>query len=150
MCLMKMKKGREEAVVDSGAVECVTSRKRVPLSKVDETPESTRGETWTCAGGEEIKTEGEVTIHWTTGPGVPKKGVFKVGAVSRTLISVDRLQETGHDVILTKNHPRIINMKIGEVMPLRKNRGMFILDMWTWVPTGQPNIQGCSDFVRQR
>ena len=58
------------------------------------------------------------------------RGVFKVGAVSCTLISVDRLQETGHDVILTKNHPRIINVTTGEVMPLRKNRGMFILDMW--------------------
>ena len=41
---------KEEAVVDS-AVECVTSRKRVPHLKVEETPESRRGETWTCAGG---------------------------------------------------------------------------------------------------
>ena len=32
-----------------------------------------------------------------------KRGVFKVGPVSRTLISVDILRETGHDVILTKN-----------------------------------------------
>ena len=55
-------------------------------------------ETWACAGGKEIK--GKVTIHWTTGSGVPRKGVFKVGAVSSMLISVDRLQETGHDVIL--------------------------------------------------
>ena len=36
---------KEEAVVDSGAVECVTSRKRVPHSKVIETPESRREET---------------------------------------------------------------------------------------------------------
>ena len=31
-----------------------------------------------------------------------------------------------HDVILTKNHPRIINEKSGECMPQSKNRGMFI------------------------
>ena len=37
---------KEEAVVDSGAVECVTSRNRVPHLKVEETPESRRGETW--------------------------------------------------------------------------------------------------------
>ena len=43
---------KEEAVVDSGAVECVKSRNRVPHFKVEETPESRRGETWTCAGGE--------------------------------------------------------------------------------------------------
>ena len=34
---------REEAVVDSCAVECVTSRKRQPLLRVEETPESRRG-----------------------------------------------------------------------------------------------------------
>ena len=48
--------------------------------KVEETPKSRRGETWTYAGGEEIKKEGKVTIHWTTGSGVPKKGGFKVGS----------------------------------------------------------------------
>ena len=40
---------REEAAVDSGAVECVTSRKRM--------------RTWTCAGGNEIKTESKVTVN---------------------------------------------------------------------------------------
>ena len=141
---------KEEAVVDSGAVECVTSRrKRVPHFKVEETPESRRGETWTRAGRKEIKKEGKVTIHWTTGSGVSQKGVFKVGALSRTLVSVDRLQETGHDEILTENHPRINNMKTGEVMLVRKNRGMFILDMWMWIPTSQSKIGGCSDFLRQ-
>ena len=46
---------REQAVVDSGAVECVTSKKRMPHLRVEETPESRRGETWTYAGGNEIK-----------------------------------------------------------------------------------------------
>ena len=100
--------------------------------------------------GKEIKKEGKVTIHRTTESGVTKEGVFKVGAVSRTLISVDRLQETGHDVILTKNRPRIINMKTGEVMPLRKSRGMYILGMWILIPTSLSKIVQCSDFVRQR
>ena len=34
---------KEEAVVDSGIVDCVTSRERVPPLKVEETPESRRG-----------------------------------------------------------------------------------------------------------
>ena len=79
-----------------------------------------------------------------------EKSVFKVGAVSRTLISVDKLQETGYDLILTKNRPRNINMKTSEVMPLRINRGMFILDMWIWIPTSHSKSEECSDFVRQR
>ena len=35
---------KEEVVADSGAVECVTSRKRVSQLKVEETPKSRRGE----------------------------------------------------------------------------------------------------------
>ena len=80
-----------------------------------------------------------------------KQGVFKVGPVSRTLISVDKHQETGHDVMLTKNkQPRIVNLRTGEVMPLRKDGGMFILDMWIWVPTSRTKTESCSDFARQR
>ena len=45
---------KEEAVVDKGAVECVTSGKRVPHLKVEETPESRRGETWACVGGKRV------------------------------------------------------------------------------------------------
>ena len=41
---------KEEAVVDSGTVECVTSRERVHPLKVEETAESRRGTTLTFAG----------------------------------------------------------------------------------------------------
>ena len=141
---------REEAVVDSGAVECVTSKKRMPHLRAEETPESRRGETCTCAGGNEIKKEGKVTVNWRTDLGTIKRGIFKVGLVSRALISVDRLQETGHDVIFTKDKPRIVNLRTGEVMPLRTGGGMLVLDMWIWVPTSRTKTEGCSDFARQR
>ena len=84
---------RDEVVVDSGAVECVTSKKRMPHMRVEKTPEPRRGETWTCAGGSEIKKEGKVTVNWRTDSGTMMRGVFKVGPVSRTLINVDRLQQ---------------------------------------------------------
>ena len=58
---------REEAV-DSRAVECVTSKNMQHL-RVKETPESRRGETWTCAGENEIKKEGKATVNWRTSLG---------------------------------------------------------------------------------
>ena len=58
------KRVRGDAVDDSVAVECVTCRKRMPHLRVEETPESRRGETWTGAGGNEIKKEGKVTVNW--------------------------------------------------------------------------------------
>ena len=79
-----------------------------------------------------------------------QEGVCKVRSVSRTLISVDRRQETGHDVILTKNQPRIVDVRTAETLPLRKSKGMSILDLWLWIPTGQARAEKCSDFVRQR
>ena len=56
---------KEEAVVDSGAVECVASLKRVPRLRVEDTPQSMRGEIRTCAGKKEIKKEGQKS--WSTG-----------------------------------------------------------------------------------
>ena len=82
--------------------------------------------------------------------GIMQRGVLKVEPVSRTMISVDRLQETGHDVILTKSRPHTVNMKTGEILSLRNNGGMFILDLWFWVPTSSSKKESCSDFVRQR
>ena len=35
-------------------------------------------------------------------------------------------------------------------MSLRKDGGMFILDMWIWVPTSRSKTESCSDFARQR
>ena len=59
-----------------------------------------------------------------------KKGTFKVGRVSRRSLSVERLQETRHDVILTKNKLHIVNSKTGEITSLRNDSGVFNMDMW--------------------
>ena len=104
------------------------------------------GEMWTCDVGNESKKEGKVSVNWRTDVGTMKPGVFKAWAVSRTLISVDRLQETGDDVTLTKNKSPIVNMKTREIMPLRKDEGMFIVDMWVRVPTSRSKAESCSSF----
>ena len=85
---------KEEAVVDSGAVECVASRIRVPHLRVEETLQSIRGEIWTCAGEKEIKEEGKSRARLDDGSCMLKSGVLSMGSVSRTWISVDRLLET--------------------------------------------------------
>ena len=82
--------------------------------------------------------------------GTMKRGVVKVGPVSRALISVDRLQETSHDVILTKNKPRSVNTKTGEIMSLRKDGGTFILDMYIWVPTSRSKAEKLLRFLHGR
>ena len=50
-------------------------------------------------------------------------------------------------MITTKNQPRIVNVKTGEAISLGKNKGMFKLDVWLWIPTGQAEREECSDFA---
>ena len=72
-------------------------------------------------------------VNWETDGGVKKSLRIKAGKVGKTLISVDKLCEGGYEARLTKVRPRLINEKSGEVIPLRRSRGMFILDMWVKV-----------------
>ena len=119
--------------MDSGAVDCVTDKDKFPHLKVIPTPESIRGESWTCAGGKKLKKEGEIELEWYTNEGHMKKVKIKIGKVNRTLISADRLLEKGNDVILSKKRPRIVTRN-GQIIELRRKHGMFILDMWFKVP----------------
>ena len=50
----------------------------------------------------------------------------------------------------TKIRPHFVNMKTVEVMSLRKDGGMFNLDMWMWVPTSRSKTNNSSDFAHQR
>ena len=123
-----------EAAVDSGAVDPVISHEIVPHLTVRPTPESERGEEWTAAGGHKIKKLGEVIVPWMTSTHRWKWSRMKVGAVKRTLISVSRLNECGYEALLNQRNPRLINTWTGETIPLERNRGMFIVDMWIKVP----------------
>ena len=73
---------KEGTVVDSGAVERVTSRKLFPRLNVEETRETRRGKTWTCAGGEEIRKEGKVMINRMTVLSASKKSIHNRVGVS--------------------------------------------------------------------
>ena len=92
----------------------------MPHLSMEETLESTRGETWTLAGGSEVKKEGKVTVIWRIDWFAARRCIFKAAPMSRTWISVDRSQKTGHGLSLTKSQPRTVNMRTGEIMPLKR------------------------------
>ena len=123
---------RIDAAIDSGAVDSVINRECIPHIKVWPTPESERGESWTGVGGESIRKEGQVILNWFTDQGNMKRSRFKVGRVKRTLISVSKLNEFGFDARLGKTRPHLFNEHTGEVIELKKDRGMFVLPLWVW------------------
>ena len=59
--------------------------------------------------------------------------MFQTADVGRALISVDKLNEAGCDVILQKRRPRIVTSR-GEVVKLRKKGDVLVLNMWVKIP----------------
>ena len=137
---------RREAAVDSGAVDCVANEHEFGHLEILPTPESIRGECWTCAGGKQIKKQGEVHLDFFTNEGHAHKVKMKIGKVSRTLISADKLLDKGSDVVLSKTNPRI-QTRGGQVVKLRRRGGMFLLDMWVKMPKSK--MPNASVFTRQ-
>ena len=55
---------------------------------------------------------------------------FQVADVGKILVSVDKLNEAGYDVQMSKKNPMIKNAKTGEVTRLKRKGGQFIMPMW--------------------
>ena len=118
-----------EAGIDSAAVDCVIPEDIATHVPKRESDGSKRGQHWIAANGGKIYNLGQRIVPFSTDEGLRKKIRFQVAKVNKTLISVDRLAETGHEVILSKKGPRII-CPDGEIIPLKRKKGIFVLNMW--------------------
>lgn len=122
-----------EAAVDSAAVDCVMPWQILPHIRTVPSDRSRTGRHYVAANNQEIKNRGQRKIRFTTEEGQTKTIGFQSAEVSRTLISVDKLNEAGCEVVLNKRNPRIITTK-GEVIKLRRKGGVFVLNMWIKLP----------------
>ena len=55
---------------------------------------------------------------------------WTVCEVQRPLISVAKMVEAGNKVYLEDKNPRVVNCKTGQATALRKQNGVFVLDLW--------------------
>ena len=53
-----------EAAIDSGATDIVGNPDDFPGILVENTPESSRGEHWTCVAGKQVPKLGEMKVEW--------------------------------------------------------------------------------------
>ena len=118
-----------EAAVDSAAVDHVIKDDTVPQVRKRPSKGSKEGKHWWSASNHKIYNEGEKLIAFQTSCDKKRKIMFQVAKVGRTLVSVDKLSETDHNVVLNKNDPRI-ECPNGEVIKLRRQNKVFILDLW--------------------
>ena len=118
-----------EAAVDSAAVDNVMRDETIPHIKKGESEGSKTHKKWWSASGHEIRNEGEKIIPFQTGCKKRRRLKFQIAKVGKTLISVDKLNETGHTVILNSTDPRIVCPN-GEEIKLKRKNKVFILDLW--------------------
>ncbi len=74
--------------------------------------------------------------------GIPFKLRMQGARVSRPILSVIRLTESGKDVIFKKNGGIIRDPKTGVTTTFRRNHGIYVMGMWvkTGPETGSPDL----------
>ena len=122
-----------EAAVDSAAVDNVIPTKYLPHITRKPSARSISGRHYVAANAVEIKNHGERIIKFETNEGFNKSIMFQDADVSRCLISADKLNQAGCEVILNKINPRIVTAK-KETIKLKRKNGVFIMTMWVRLP----------------
>ena len=118
-----------EAAVDSAAVDHVMKDTTVPQIKKRPSAGSKNGKHWWSASNHKIYNEEEQMVCFETACEKKRRILFQIAKVGRTLVSVDKLSETGHTVILNKKNPRI-ECPNGEVIQIKRQNKVFIMDLW--------------------
>ena len=105
------------------------NKEALPHIRTRPSPRSVAGRHYVAANDAEIKNHGQRDIRFWTEEGLNKSILFQSADVGRALVSVNRLNEAGCEVILNKKRPRIITSS-GQVIKLRRRGGAFVLTMW--------------------
>ena len=122
------------AVADSGAEVNALPEDEVPFIPLTESEASKVGKVFRGAGGQRIPAKGKRVMHARTAEGQSRRVTWEVCPVRRPLLSVAKMTKAGNVVLLDERRPRIINTRTGEVTALRRERNVFMVDMWVWKP----------------
>ena len=150
-CTEERKTGKWKCIslaVDSGACDNVIHPEDLPeyVDKVMETAASLKHEDFVSANGTPITNYGELTVPVVTREKTMRGITFQAAGVKKGLLSVDKMNESGHVVILDGDSSFIIHKVTGDVNRLRRDDGNFMLDVW--VPP--PNVAVAAGFRGQR
>ena len=122
--------------VDSGAADNVIPHRMVKgeFNRIRSSKGSMAGVHYVSASSARIPNEGECDFHFQTKDGQKENYTFQIAEVNKTLISVLKLIAAGNEVILEETNPRIVNKKTGETTSIRKQNGIFVIDLYILKP----------------
>ena len=118
-----------EAVVDSGAVHCVTPPGVFP-GKVLPSPWSRSGRGYRAANGTGIKNLGQVQVPFRTTEGHKCQIPFQVAEVEQPLLSVAHLTSSGNMVQLGDTDGSVINLSTGRTIALERRGNIYYMQMF--------------------
>ncbi len=94
-----------------------------------------------AANGGIIKNEGERKVSVFTLDWKQKDITFQVTGVNKALASVSRICDKGHRVVFDSGQSFIQNKMTGDVLPLRRKNGVWVLEVWApKKPTQNPDV----------
>ena len=120
-----------EMTVDSGASETVVGDGMIMSSEVREGPASRRGVEYEMANGVRIPNLGEQRFVAHTLEGHQRNIKAQVCDVTKPLLSVRRMVETGNRVVFDKDGSYVEDRNTQERMYLNEKNGMYVLKVWT-------------------
>ena len=123
-----------ELLVDSGAVDNVGDPRAFPEYKLRESEGSRNGLHYLAANNGKINNEGELNLSCISSDGIKFKLKMQGAEVSRPILSVIRLTESGKEVIFKKNGGIIRDTQTGVTTTLIRNNCIYV--MGVWVKTG--------------
>ena len=133
-----------ELLVDSGAVDNVGDPRVFPEYRLRESDGSRNGLHYLAANNGKIKNEGELNLSCRSSEGMPFKLKMQSAGVSRPILSVIRLTESGKDAMLKNIGGIIRDTQTGVTTTFRRTHGIYV--MGVWVNTGPDNAAHTGNF----
>ena len=118
-----------EAVIDSGAVHCVTPQGFFP-GKMVPSPWSRAGRGYRAANGTAIKNLGQVDVPFATAEGHRCRIPFQVAEVEQPLVSVAHLTSAGNMVQLGDTDGHVVNLSTGRSIALERRGNIYYMKMF--------------------
>jgi len=101
----------------------------VPEYPIQETADSKGGVTYAAANGNPVKNMGKQVLVVETERQQVRRMTLMAAKVKKVLLSVDRMVECGHTVVMSREGSRIINDATGETTPIHRKGRVFTIKL---------------------
>ena len=133
--LARMFMVRRGLTVDSGAADNVYPRSWVRQALIMISKGMREGLHYIAASGSRIPNEGEFMLIFWSKEGVKANLLFQLAAINKPLASVSNMTDNDYCVVFNKHKGRdvsyVLHKPSDQIMRLRRERGIYILDAWT-------------------